>query len=134
MKSVDKFLIASKQSNLCVTGTKIGEQAFLLSQLDSPIFFVVGDSETAYKAHQQLLALNKRSALIDSIDNPYLISKYQSKDNKINTLNTLYLMATNSLDIVVITPEIINAKFGNANEFRLSIINLAVDQLTEVLM
>ena len=78
--------------NLCVTGTKIGEQAFLISKLSSPIFFVVGDSETAYKAHQQLIALGKRSVLLDSVDNQYIISKYQSKDNYINLLNALYCM------------------------------------------
>jgi len=92
MNSVDKFLQASKLKNLCVTGTKIGEQAFLISHLSSPVFFVVGDSETAYKAHQQILALGKRSALIDNLDNPYIISKYQSQDNQINLLNTLYLL------------------------------------------
>ena len=55
---VEKFLKATKLDNLCVTGTKIGEQAYLISNLSSPIFFVVGDIETAFKAQQQLIALN----------------------------------------------------------------------------
>ena len=29
--------------------------------------------------------------VIDAVDNPYIISKYQSKDNIIKLLNTLYL-------------------------------------------
>ena len=49
MKSVERFLQATKLGNLCVSGTKIGEQAFLISKLSSPIFFVVGDIETAIK-------------------------------------------------------------------------------------
>ncbi|MBQ7880233.1 MAG: DEAD/DEAH box helicase, partial [Clostridia bacterium] len=128
MNSVDKFLQASKLKNLCVTGTKIGEQAFLISQLSSPIFFVVGDSETAYKAHQQLLALNKRSALIDSVDNPYIISKYQSQDSNINILNILYNMVNNTLDIVVITPQAINLKLGDASVFKQNILDFGVDK------
>ena len=44
MKSVQKFLASSKLNNLCVTGTKIGEQAYLISHLSSPVFFVVGAS------------------------------------------------------------------------------------------
>ena len=128
MNSVDKFLQASTLKKLCVTGTKIGEQAFLVSKLSSPVFFIVGDSETAYKAHQQLLALNKRSALIDSADNPYIISKYQSQENNINTLNTLYNMINNTLDVVVITPQAINLKLGNASVFKQNILNFCVDK------
>ena len=60
MNSVEKFLKSSNLDNLCVTGTKIGEQAYLISKLSSPIFFIVGDSETAFKAEQQLIVLNKK--------------------------------------------------------------------------
>lgn len=128
MNSVDIFLKASNTSNLCVTGTKIGEQAFLVSQLASPIFFLVGDSETGFKAHQQLLALGKRTVLIDNIDNPYIISKYQSLDNKIGLLNTLYCMSNNNIDMVVLTPQAINLKLGNATDFKKNILNFSVDK------
>ncbi len=127
MKSVDRFLQATKLKNLCVTGTKIGEQAFLISKLSSPIFFVVGDSETAYKAHQQLIALGKRSALIDGVDNPYIISKYQSQDNYINLLNTLYSMTSDTLDIVVLTPQVLKLKLGKVDAFKANTINFAID-------
>ena len=117
MKSVDKFLQASKTDNLCVTGTKIGEQAFLLSKLNQPIFFIVGDSETAYKAYLQLQALNKRVAILDGLDNPYIISKYQSNDNKIKLLDVMCQMACNVLDIVVLTPQALNLKLSSKDVF-----------------
>ena len=132
MKSVDKFLQATKLKNLCVTGTKIGEQAFLISKLSSPVFFIVGDVETAYKAHQQLLALGKCSVLIDSVDEPYMISKYQSKDNNINLLNALYLMSNNMIDVAVITPQVIKLKLGKADVFKDNILNFEVDNTIDI--
>ncbi|MBO5910088.1 MAG: hypothetical protein J6Q15_01120, partial [Clostridia bacterium] len=132
MNSVYKFLEASKLNNLCVTGTKIGEQAFLISKLDSPVFFVVGDSETAYKTQQQLIALGKRCALIDGVDNPYIISKYQSQDNNINILNVLYSLLRNDLDVVVITPQVINLKLGKADKFKTNILEFEVDKVVDV--
>ncbi|MBQ3502635.1 MAG: hypothetical protein IJA72_03120, partial [Clostridia bacterium] len=128
MNSVEKFLSASKTNNLCITGTKIGEQAYLISYLSSPVFFIVGDGETAFKAEQQLLALNKKVAIIDNIDNPYMISKYQSQDNYIKLLNTLYLMANEVLDVVILTPQAINLKLGSLDKFKSNIIELATDK------
>ncbi len=132
MNSVEKFLKASNLDNLCVTGTKIGEQAYLISNLSSPIFFMVGDSETAFKAEQQLIALNKKVAVVDNLDNPYMISKYQSRDNQIKLLNTLYLMACNKLDIVIITPQSINLKVGNPEQFKANIINIESDKTIDL--
>lgn len=132
MKSVDKFLQASNLDNLCVTGTKIGEQAFLVSKLGSPVFLLVGDSETAYKAYHQLQALDKRVAIIDDIDNPYIISKYQSQDNKIKLLTTMHLMANSKLDVVVITPQVIRRKCGKVSEFNKHTFTFKVDKTINV--
>ena len=132
IKSVEKFLQASKLNNLCISGTKIGEQAFLISNLSSPVFFVVGDSETAIKAEQQLIALNKRVALIDQVDNPYLISKYQSQDIALRLINALYCMTNNNLDVVILTPQVINLKLGKAVDFKASIIEFRVDTTINV--
>ena len=132
MKSVEQFLQASKLNNLCVSGTKIGEQAFLISKLSSPVFFIVGDSETAIKAEQQLIALDKRVAVIDQVDNPYLISKYQSQDNLIKLINTLYCMVNNNLDIVILTPQALNLKLGKAKQFKNNIIELRIDGIVDI--
>ena len=132
MNSVEKFLQASKLDNLCVTGTKIGEQAYLIANLNSPVFFLVGDSETAIKANQQFLALNKRSVIIDNIDNPYMITKYQSQDNNIAILNALYSMANNTLDVVVITPQVLTLKLGDFETFKKNIINLKENQTLDL--
>ena len=132
MKSVDKFLEASKLENLCVSGVHIGEQAFLISKLSSPIFFVVGDSETAFKAEQQLIALNKRVKVIDAVDNPYIISKYQSKDNIIKLLNTLYCMVNKTVDVVILTPPALKLKLGKSQTFKQNIIKLNVDKTIDL--
>ena len=132
MKSVEQFLLASNLNNLCVSGTKIGEQAFLISYLSSPVFFVVGDGETAYKAYQQLLALNKRVELLDSVDNPYIVSKYQSQENAIKLINTLYKMVNNKVDIIVLTPQVLNLKLGSFKHFKQNIIKFNIDQTIDL--
>lgn len=132
MKSVEQFLLASNLNNLCVSGTKIGEQAFLISYLSSPVFFVVGDGETAYKAYQQLLALNKRVELLDSVDNPYIVSKYQSQENAIKLINTLYKMVNNKVDIIVLTPQVLNLKLGGFKHFKQNIIKFNIDQTIDL--
>lgn len=139
MNSIEKFLQASTTDNLCVTGTKIGEQAYLVSNIRTPIFFVVGDSETAFKAEQQLLALGKKCVLLDSVDNPFIISKYQSKDNVIKLINTMYQCVTNNIDVLIITPQLINLKLDNAEKFKRNILhleqdsNIDLDELTNIL-
>ena len=132
MKSVEQFLLASNLNNLCVSGTKIGEQAFLISYLSSPVFFVVGDGETAYKAYQQLLALNKRVELLDSVDNPYIVSKYQSQENAIKLINTLYKMVNNKVDIIVLTPQVLNLKLGSFKHFKQNIVKFNIDQTIDL--
>ncbi len=132
MKSVEKFLQASNTSNLCVTGTKIGEQAFLVSNLRTPIFFVVGDSETGFKAELQLLALGKKCVLLDSVDNPFIISKYQSKDNSIKLINTLYQCAKNNVEVLIITPQILNIKLGKREIFESSILTIKQNDTCEL--
>ena len=94
MKSVQKFLQAVNTQNLCVTGTKIGEQAFLISNLKTPVFFVVGDSETGFKAELQLRALGKSCVLLDSADNPFIISKYQNIPSTVQVYAHLMLAQT----------------------------------------
>lgn len=127
MKSIERFLQASKLDNLCVTGTKIGEQAFLAAKLSSPIFLLVGDSETAYKVYQQLLALNKRAEILDSAENPYIISRYQSQEDNVKLLTTMYKMISGQLDAVVLTPPIIKRKCGKVDQFSGHIIKLNID-------
>ena len=132
MNSVEKFLEYSKLDNLCVSGTKIGEQAYLVSKLSSPVFFVVGDSETAFKAEQQLVALNKRVSVIDGLDNPFIISKYQSKEAEIRLINTLYCMANNTLDVVILTPQALKYKLGKVSAFKSNILEFRVDSTLDI--
>lgn len=128
MNSVERFLEASKNPELLVTGTKIGEQAYLVSKLNSPSFFVVGDNETAFKVQEQLIAMGKSCLILDNPGNPYLITKFQSKDAELKLLEVLYLMAKGTLDVVVLTPKSAVLKVGDFCKFRGSIIDLNVGQ------
>ena len=132
MKSVQQFLQASNLNGLCVSGTKIGESAFLVSKLNSPVFLLIGDSETALKAKAQLVALDKRVEIVENTDNPYIISKYQSQHNQIRILNTLFNMTNNNVDIVIVTPSAINLKLGDPKQFKASIIELGVDKVIDI--
>ena len=127
MNSVDKFLQAIKSDELLVTGTKIGEQAFLISKLNSPTFFVVGDNESAFKAQEQLTALGKKSLILDNPNNPYLITKFQSQDSKLKLLDVMYQMSKGTLDVVVLTPQALMLKMGNLEQFKSRIINFKVN-------
>lgn len=132
MDSVEKFLEYSKLDNLCISGTKIGEQAYLISKLSSPIFFVVGDSETAFKAEQQLLALNKRVGVIDGLYNPFIISKYQSQEAENKLINTLYCMLNGALDVVILTPQALKYKLGKASIFKNNIIKIEINNTLDI--
>lgn len=132
MKSIQKFLQAINTPNLCVTGTKIGEQAFLISNIKTPVFFVVGDSETGFKAEQQLIALGKNCVLLDSADNPFIISKYQSKDNTIKLVKTLYECIKNKVEVLIITPQILNVKLGKCDVFARNILTIKQDCTIEI--
>lgn len=132
MNSVDKFLQAIKSDELLVTGTKIGEQAFLISKINSPTFFVVGDNESAFKAQEQLISLGKKCLILDNPNNPYLITKFQSQDSKLKLLDVMYQMAKSTLDVVVLTPQAIMLKVGDLKKFKSKIINFKVNSNIDV--
>jgi transcription-repair coupling factor (superfamily II helicase) len=66
------------------------------------------------------------------VDNPYLISKYQSQDNAIKLINALYCMVNSNLDVVILTPPALNLRLGKAKDFKSSIIELRVDNTIDI--
>ena len=114
---IEDILNKLKLGDVYVSGTGVGEQAYLVSKLDMPIFFVANDEENATKISKQLSAFGINSILLNSFDNEFILSKFQSKDNRYKLINALTDIINGVCKVVVTTFEGITTKLADKNSF-----------------
>jgi len=120
---IEEIKSALNLSNIVISNSGIGEQGYLLSKINSPIFFVASNEENAYKISEQLNALGKKNVLIDSFDSRYSFSKFQSKDNLYKTINALMQILNDKVDVIVTTLDGFFLQTMNKKDFELSILH-----------
>lgn len=103
--------------NVAIKGLGIGEQAYILANLNKPIVFLAANAETALKMYEQLCALGLKAVLIDNFDKIFLSSRFSSKENFNNLLNALYQIAFGKVQIVVATFEALLLKLCDKSTF-----------------
>ena len=102
---LEQIKTALKTGDVIITNSLVGEQGYLLSQIESPIFFVASSEENAYKISEQLTALGKKNVLIDSFDNRFSFSKFQNKDNIYKLINGIMQVLTEKVEVIITTLE-----------------------------
>lgn len=127
MKEIEEFLSAVGKENITITGAGVGEQAYLLSKINAPIFFLASSVGNAYKISEQLKSLNVDNILLDSFDNEFVFSKFQSKDNVYKLINALMDLIDNKVRVVVSTLQGSKIKFTSPKNFKKSIIDLQLN-------
>ena len=68
MDKINELKESLKIQDISLLGTNIGEQGYITSKLNLPVFFLSSSVENAYKISEQLTALNVKNVLIDSFD------------------------------------------------------------------
>lgn len=121
---IEKALQALDSNDIYLSGAGVGEQAYFLSKIDTPIFFVASSVDNAYKISEQLKSLGKNNILLDSFDNEFVFSKFQSKDNSYKLVNALTSLSNGESKIVVTTLQGLKLNLTNPKCFKNSIIKL----------
>lgn len=121
---IQQALKALEQGNIYLSNAGIGEQAYFLSKVDAPIFFVASSADNAYMVSQQLKALGRENVLLDSFDNEFVFSKFQSKDNQYKIINALAECLNGKAGVIVTTIQGLKLNLTNPINFRDSIIRL----------
>lgn len=121
---VEQALEKLKTGDIYLSGAGIGEQGYFLSKINSPIFFVASSIENAFKISEQLSALGKHNVLLDSFDNEFVFSKFQSKDNTYKIVNALNECVTEEVDTIVTTLSGLRLNLTSPANFQNSIIQL----------
>ena len=111
-----------RNTEVVISNTGIGEQGYLLSKLDSPIFFVASNEENAYQISEQLHALGTKNVLIDSFDSRYSFSKFQNRDNIYKAINAILQIITNKVEVVVTTLDGFFFQLMDKDRFKSSIL------------
>ena len=78
------------KSTIFCNNLGFGEQGSILSKIKSGIY-ICPNIEMARQMKNQLDALNTNNVLIDDFNKPFTLSKFQSNENKVDILKTLYL-------------------------------------------
>ena len=121
---IEQALQALKTDNIYLSGAGIGEQAYFLSKIDAPIFFLASSVDKAYKISEQLKSLGRNNILLDSFDNEFVFSKFQSKDNSNKIINALASLINKEDNIVVTTLQALKLNLTNPQNFTDSIIKI----------
>lgn len=114
-------------SNICkkpilASNVGFGEQGAILSRLDSGIF-LCPDLDKCRQMKNQLTHLNKSTILIDEIDRPYTLSKFQSQESKFQFLSAIESLIQNK-SIIISTPHLLFSILPNLEEFKNNIISI----------
>ena len=120
MDKINELIEFLKIQDISLLGTNIGEQGYITSKLNLPVFFLSSSVENAFKISEQLTALNVKNVLIDSFDDEFVFSKFQSNENTYKLINALMEIKSGS-NIIVTTLDGFNAKLTNPKTFLSSV-------------
>ena len=126
MTNIQKILEKLKKDSITVCNAGIGEQAYLISQINTPVFFVAPDAETVYKISEQLNSLNVKNISLVNFDNEFTLSKFHNKDNQYRIINALIEIINGNAQVVVTTIEGLELKLEEKSSFLNSITSFKV--------
>lgn len=110
------------KSTIFCNNLGFGEQGSALSKIKQGIY-ICPNIESARKMKNQLDALNVSNVLIDDFNKPFTLSKFQSNENKVDILKTLYQLSFSS-PIVISTSNLLFSFLPNIDDFKNNIIKL----------
>lgn len=99
-----------------------GEQGAVLNEIKKGIY-ICPNIEKARQMRDQLNALNCNNVLLDDFNKPFTLSKFESVENKIDTLKTIYSLSSNDC-IVISTANIFFSFLPNLKYFKENILNI----------
>lgn len=103
-----------------------GEQGSVLNKISKGIY-ICPNIEKARQMKLQLDALSCNNVLIDDFSKPFTLSTFQSNENKIDLLKTVYKLCFDNT-IVISTPNILFSFLPNLKVFKENIISLIKDE------
>ena len=110
------------KSTIFCNNLGFGEQGSVLSNIKNGIY-ICPNIEMSRQMKSQLDALNTRNVLIDDFNKPFTLSKFQSNENKVDILKTLYQLSFSS-SIVITTANILFSFLPNIEEFKNNIVSI----------
>ncbi|MBR6778625.1 MAG: transcription-repair coupling factor [Clostridia bacterium] len=126
MSRYDDLITNLGKSAIFCNNLGFGEQGAVLSNMPKSIF-VCPDINTARNMKTQLDALCKDNVLIDDFGKPFTLTKFQSNQNKIDTLFSMYKLCTGN-PIIISTPQILFSHIINPKMFEQKLLHLSKGQ------
>ena len=114
------------QKTLFCNNLGFGEQGAILAEMPKSIF-VCPDASYALNIKSQLDALGRENVLLDDFNKPFTLSKFQSRESKIDKLLSMFKLCKSN-PIVVTTAEILFEQFPNIKNFENNILTLSKDK------
>lgn len=116
MNKLEELINSIKSQDVGILGAGIGEQGYIISKLNRPIFFLASSIDNAYKISEQLTSLGCKNVLLDSFDEKFVSSKFQSRDNTLKLINSL-MELKNGTEIIVTTMQGLLFPLANPKNF-----------------
>ena len=110
------------KSTIFCNNLGFGEQGAVLNEIKKGIY-VCPNIEKARQMQDQLKALNCNNVLLDDFNKPFTLSKFESVENKIDTLKTIHNLCSNDC-IVISTANIFFSFLPNLKYFKENILTI----------
>jgi len=126
MSRYDDLISSIGKSTIFCSNLGFGEQGSVLSKIKKGIY-ICPDIEKARNMKFQLDALKCDNVLIDDFSRLFTLSKFQSNENKIDIIKTLYSLCFSN-PIIVSTPLILFSFLPDLKTFKDNILELEINQ------
>ena len=104
MPGYDSLINNLSKQPIFASNTGVGEAGSILARLDHGIL-ICPNGEVALKFKRQLDALDKENVMLDNFSKPFMLSKFQSDDNKYDLIKALFSLCF-SKSIIITTPDV----------------------------
>lgn len=127
----DLYKAMDRNEDCSVFGLSFGEKAIFLSQQKRQVLFVTSSLSDASRLAEQLESFGKKVKTIFYKPTDLFLGSKTNGLNVVDSIDAIYSLATQKVDCLIISPEILLQKFPQKDEYKKSVLSLKIGQQIE---
>ena len=114
------------QKNVSIFDTSFGQRSWLVNDLNKKFVYVVESFDLQNKLKKQFESMGKKVDVIYSVDFDLKPSTFKNDESRKQLISSLYNIATDKVDAVIISPKVLMQRVPSLLEFKKHIVSLEV--------
>lgn len=120
-------LLNQRSNKLSVFGFNLGERTLVSSLLKNPICYITSESDKLDLIKSQFESLGKKTAILDVANDDFCLHILEFGSSGLENQGALFKAINNNLDVLIITPETLCARFAPRSLWTKNTLNFAVN-------